>query len=213
MISNSQIRAARALLNWNRQQLAEASGLATQTLFNIENDESIRPQPATLQAIVNAFLSKGVEFTDRGVRWIDNSIVTLTGPDAYRLMLERVYKVTQKAPTEVLWFGFEGGTMHPEEVEIEKRIRANGTRFRIVSEVGSNKQVVWPREEYRQMPAKYFSDSLQLIYGNEVAQLIEGGLQILVVTNGSFAQTERNKFNMIWPHMAPLPKLKVRKHA
>ena len=125
-------------------------------------------------------------------------------------MLDRIYLATRKSATEILWFCSDDRTTQSGEIEMEERIRSNGTRFRCLIEEG-NDQVRWPREEYRQMPSEYFNHDLQVIYGDEVSQLIDGGRQILIITNKSLAQTERNKFNLLWPHMAVLPKLKASK--
>jgi transcriptional regulator with XRE-family HTH domain len=68
----SQCRAARALLNWTQQQIANVARVSVVTIRNFENEKST-PQRATLDVIQRAFESAGVEFTngDRpGVRLI-----------------------------------------------------------------------------------------------------------------------------------------------
>jgi transcriptional regulator with XRE-family HTH domain len=58
----SQIRAARGLLDWTREQLAEASGVSLRTLVSIEAAKIARPQRRTMQAIARALSAAGVEF-------------------------------------------------------------------------------------------------------------------------------------------------------
>lgn len=66
MITSEQIRAARALLGWSQPDLARASGIAENTLRNIERGTS-DPRSSTLSAIERAFDEAGVMFIDLGV--------------------------------------------------------------------------------------------------------------------------------------------------
>jgi transcriptional regulator with XRE-family HTH domain len=63
MITASQCRAARGLLDWTQQQLADAAriGVATVRLFESEATET---RQATLAVLRQAFEFAGVEFTN-----------------------------------------------------------------------------------------------------------------------------------------------------
>jgi transcriptional regulator with XRE-family HTH domain len=63
MITPSQCRAARGLLDWTQQELADAArlGVATVRLFE---GEGAGPRQATLVMLRQAFESAGVEFID-----------------------------------------------------------------------------------------------------------------------------------------------------
>ncbi|MER8918270.1 helix-turn-helix domain-containing protein [Mesorhizobium sp. M0761] len=56
-----QIRAARALIDWTREDLANASGVTVRTLARIESSQTL-PRTATLQAISSALEAAGIEF-------------------------------------------------------------------------------------------------------------------------------------------------------
>lgn len=56
-----QLRAARALIDWTREDLARASGLTVRTLARIESSQSA-PRETTLQALVSALEAAGIEF-------------------------------------------------------------------------------------------------------------------------------------------------------
>lgn len=60
-ISSGQVRAARALIGWSRDQLAKESGATTRTVARFELGEGTT-RPATVQAIRSALESAGVEF-------------------------------------------------------------------------------------------------------------------------------------------------------
>jgi len=61
MITDSQCRAARGLLQWTRADLAAASGVHTNTLYGFELGKR-SPIPANLTAIETALVAAGVEF-------------------------------------------------------------------------------------------------------------------------------------------------------
>jgi transcriptional regulator with XRE-family HTH domain len=63
MLTPAQCRAARGLLNWNQQQLADAAGIgvATVRLFEVGKGEQRR---STLKLITQALEAAGVELTN-----------------------------------------------------------------------------------------------------------------------------------------------------
>lgn len=63
MITPEQCRAARGLLAWSQQELAQKARVGTVTVHQLEAAIS-RPRPATLDVIKRAFEAAGVEFID-----------------------------------------------------------------------------------------------------------------------------------------------------
>jgi transcriptional regulator with XRE-family HTH domain len=61
VIIGAQIRAARALVDWSRADLANATGLSGNTIANIESEKS-SPLAVTLLRIQHALEARGVEF-------------------------------------------------------------------------------------------------------------------------------------------------------
>jgi len=63
MVCGAQIRAARALLNWSAEALAEAVGVTRQTVQRLEQHQGVPPSRSqTLEQIQRAFEAAGVEF-------------------------------------------------------------------------------------------------------------------------------------------------------
>ena len=75
MITSGQIKAARGLLSWTVQELADKSGLGFTTIIRMESADGVPPSQAkTLDAVRKAIEEAGVEFTgspdsQAGVRW------------------------------------------------------------------------------------------------------------------------------------------------
>lgn len=61
MITSRQIRAARALLNWSQQQLADKAIVSVNALARLERGE-VDPRMSTLMAVYKALTDAGVEF-------------------------------------------------------------------------------------------------------------------------------------------------------
>jgi transcriptional regulator with XRE-family HTH domain len=63
MISSEQIRAARALLRWTAQKLADVSGIGTATIKRMEVMDGVPSgQVRTIEALRSALEDAGVEF-------------------------------------------------------------------------------------------------------------------------------------------------------
>ena len=66
MLTSGQIRASRALLDWNQQKLAEESGVSLATIRRIESDrDPDRTTSPNREAIQRALERGGVSFTPR----------------------------------------------------------------------------------------------------------------------------------------------------
>jgi len=77
MMNSAQCRAARGLLAWSQQKLADAAGVGIVTVHQFEAGTS-EPRRATLQVIRQAFEAAGVEFIEEngggsGVRFREPS--------------------------------------------------------------------------------------------------------------------------------------------
>lgn len=61
MITPRQIRAARALLGWSQQELADRAIISLNALVRLEN-EKVDPRLSTVTAIENTLRKAGIEF-------------------------------------------------------------------------------------------------------------------------------------------------------
>ncbi len=61
----AQCRAARALLDWSQQQLADAAGVGVVTVRQLEAGSS-QPRRATMDVLRRALEAAGVQFIDAG---------------------------------------------------------------------------------------------------------------------------------------------------
>jgi len=64
MLNPAQIRAARGLLDWRQEDLAEASGVGSATIRRIERSKQISGHDWTLVRLQDAFEKAGILFID-----------------------------------------------------------------------------------------------------------------------------------------------------
>ena len=74
LIYAAQVRAARALMNWSQDELAERAGIAKQTVLRIENG-SFDARFSTVNAVASAFRRAGVEMGEDAA-----GVITLSVP-------------------------------------------------------------------------------------------------------------------------------------
>src|SRR3984957_15752523 len=63
MVTPAQCRAARGLLDWSQQDLADRAGVGIVTVRQLEGGDT-QPRRATLEVIRSALESAGIEFID-----------------------------------------------------------------------------------------------------------------------------------------------------
>lgn len=91
MITQRQIRAARALLGWDAADLAEKAGLTRATLSNIENG-LVQARAGTIEKIAHVFDQNGVEFIEnQGVKFKASDIEVFEGVDRFSDFSEFLY--------------------------------------------------------------------------------------------------------------------------
>jgi transcriptional regulator with XRE-family HTH domain len=75
LITSAQIRSARAMLDWSREQLSSLSGVGISALMRLESAEGVPSgNIKTFEAVQKAFEKAGIEFIGApddgaGVRW------------------------------------------------------------------------------------------------------------------------------------------------
>ena len=65
MITPGQCKAARALLGWTQQELAERSGVGVVTIHQLETGAN-QPRRATVDVVERALQAAGIEFIENG---------------------------------------------------------------------------------------------------------------------------------------------------
>ncbi len=210
-----QIRAARALLDWSQDDLANVSKVSVATIRKIETGV-ITPRDRTVQLITEALSYAGIVFSGTsGVRLRENDIQTLEGSGCFLQLLDMMYHALRDHAGEALYMNADHARTSEEEKTSLLRMRKEGIRFRYLIEEG-NTHILWPLHEVRWIPKKYFRSTLQIIFGNRVAHCLytnarlEEVAKIMIVDNACHAEAMRNAFQFMWDKCAPATKTTAR---
>lgn len=202
-ITAEQIRAARAILDWSRDDLATATALSSDTVRRIES-ESLQPRSSTLAAIRAAFEKRGIEFlANNGVARHDNTITVLDGAGYLVRLYDDIYHTLKDTGGEVLILCADDRALEAEVMLAENRLRAAGIRLRQLVEAGSNTQV-GHSSEYRTIPSAFFHHEMQVVYGTKVASCISSKNKAVVINDTSWSMMAKKTFDLIWQNAGPV---------
>ena len=195
-ITGKQITAARAILGWTQQELADRAGSGVSTVASFEKGHR-DTKTDTKEAIIGTLQEAGIEFLDSGVQFKPSRYEVFEGPDCYLRILDDIYYTLKDNPDEALFYCSDDRLSSGVTVEKELFIRRAGIRMRSIIEEG-NTFIRYPLSEYRYIPKRYFNNHLTVTYGNKVALLFDINERAFVLENRQYAENQRNQFELIW---------------
>ncbi len=218
MITISQIKAARSLLDWSQSDLAKAAGLSLPALGNLERGAST-PRSRTLLAIEKALTEAGMEFIEGpGVRYQREilKINMLEGKDAIAIMFEDIYAHLRHTGGDLLVGGisekkFMNIAAAPLMGYLRKVNRHKNLRARLLVIEGDSHFVGKPATSiYRWIDQDSFGLVPYYIYRDKYAVIIWGPpLRVIITQNPSLAETYRRQFEANWKR-AQIPPASIR---
>ena len=207
MISASQIKAARGLLEWKQTDLAQASGVSHTAVACLEQNKG-KPRGRTMQAIITALEQAGIEFTpEPGVR---------LRRDKFECQIFEGHESVYQLWADIeLALGQTGGAYYisginetdwlkrytKEEIaQALKRQRDRNIFNRLLICEGDNTVLIGP-ETYRAIPKMLFQQTPHLVYADRFAIINWGPPQTVVLTRSKpIAETFRKQFEFNWQH-------------
>jgi DNA-binding XRE family transcriptional regulator len=204
MLDDKQIRAARALLDWTQETLAERSGVARATIKNVESRMTL-PRMETANALQRAFEEAGVEFLPAsGVRMRDRMIEIFEGNDSYKRLLDDIFVTAQASGSDVIV-----APANPREADkilgLENvywqmnRRRAANINQRLLVRHDDPLGPDQPLDIYRILPDQYCSPHPLYVYGNKMAlACLQEPQKAIVINDERFSTSVRRLFNFIW---------------
>ncbi|MCC7305264.1 MAG: helix-turn-helix domain-containing protein [Alphaproteobacteria bacterium] len=207
MISIEQCRAARGLLDWTQQDLADASGLSKTAINNFEKGHSdIKGE--SLRAIRMAFESADIEFLgDEGLRKKNDTVRIFKGSIAFSDLLDDIYETLKNSGGEVLISNIDEsaaiGEGSPKKLlEHLERLEKHGITQRIIGPEGTASMLAAPENCRWLARAQIRTMMSSFIYGQKVALQLWDKTIILVINSADASRTERLRFEHIWDSAA-----------
>jgi len=193
MIRKEQIRAARAYLGWDRERLAEESGVSVAQIASYEGGRTKDPRQQTLEAIEIAFRRNGVIFKDGGIAPRLDCTTRYEGEGWYLRLLDDVYEVLKdERRKEVIVLNGDESRSSPEVLQRWKKIRGLGVKMRRVVREGDT-HLLGPLEEYRYMPEKFFDNNVIIVYANNVAICTQKNTMAMAFEDAPLAKNFRHQ--------------------
>lgn len=193
-------RAARAILHWKREDLAEAAGVSLSTIQTLEEGGSSTQK--TIDKVKRALERNGIQFHESGVTFPDTSFVKLEGDAWFVEVLDDVYHTLKTSRNkELLVFGCDDRVSPPAVVEGFQKLVGIGVTIREMVEEG-NDYIMGDVENYRWIPKTYFKNYVTVIYGDKVVN--DFGSYGVMFRNPEWAAARRNEFEYAWSRENPL---------
>ncbi len=213
MITASQLRAARGLLDWSRSDLSKASSISQETIKNIEHG-TFRPQETTESAIIRAFALHGVEFTENdGVRKPVNTVINYEGKDAFRKYADDCYYALLQNPSDrsICIFGnndvlFISALGTYADVHLQRMKKLDGLKFRALMADGED-TLVSDYIEYRRVPMLTVAIPFS-VYANRFEFIIYGEgnsfPKVVAIKSRIVADAYKAQFEAMWKQSLPM---------
>lgn len=205
LLECSQIRAARALLNWSQSDLARASHIANSSIKNVEN-ENTTARRETLEQIRTAFESNGVEFLPgSGVKLKTDCVTTVYGKTATTVLFDSIYTTAHASrDREVLVLGLDEAfaVQYDGLARVEqhyRRMKSAGITQKILTNEGTT-EFLGDVSSYRLLPRERFGRTVPVyIYGDKVATYT-GTLRrrTIITEDRAVADMQRAVFQSLW---------------
>jgi transcriptional regulator with XRE-family HTH domain len=216
MLTPKLIKAARSLLEWRQEDLAQKSGISLPAINKFERRLS-SPRQFTLDILQKTFEAEGVEFIDGpGVRLTDNifNIQTLTGKNSPVLLWEDIVS-TYRDGGEVLLCGLDETAWDDYTADLQRILaeyKKRGISWRALMREGDtsfSKDIeVDIEKNYRWIPKELFTQLPYYVYKDKLAFVLWGSpMRVVILTHIIIAETFKRQFEVNWKN-GKIPKRK-----
>ncbi len=215
MISSHQIKAARALIDWSQQDLADAIEVSLPTLRNIEKGGDAKL--VTLKKIKTTLEVNGIEFgVSDGVRRRSTVLRTLEGQEGYWKFYDDVYETVKESGGEILvsnvderefdkWLGDRWEIQKNRMLDLSNE---QDFSIRILVKEGDRHFTVPEYADYKWTPKDRFSEIPFYVYGNKLAIILfePDNVSISIIDNPKIAGAYKKQFDVMWDQAIIIPK-------
>ncbi|QQR68422.1 MAG: helix-turn-helix transcriptional regulator [Alphaproteobacteria bacterium] len=215
MITAMQIRAARAMLDWSREDLAEKAAVSTTALRSIEIGAS-EPRDSTLLRIRDVFEKSGIDFqSDGGIRPRQHEMLAFEGSEGVCRFYDLVYEtILREGKGEIDACGAMEETVvrlmgDYTDIHVRRMVHvAHVMRVRHLIREGDfcapgSRYCTYrwtARDQYEPIPFYVFNDNLAIMLLNAMPKA-----KIFVLRSAAVAKAFRQQFKIMWNMARPIP--------
>lgn len=202
MITIEQCRAARGLVSWTQQDLAEASGLSKTAINNFEKGHS-DIKSDSLRAIRLAFESVDIEFLGTsGLRKRTENLEIFRGEYAFEELLDDIFETLKSQGGEILISNSAGALSTkttPQKIKQHiERMRNHSITERVINP--SDSQGDWGKTQSCRVLSQdtFTAHMCSFIYGGKVAFMLWDNGIIISINSTEASNSERRRFEFMW---------------
>lgn len=212
-ITAAQMRAARGMLDWSRDELAQASGVSAGTIRNLEIG-NLSPRENTTVRIRQAFEGAGISFLEgEGIRRERMDVKVIDGFDSCEAFFDTVLHTIKRKGGELL------GVFKSQETMIKSFAEDNDLAFKRMESLGVHADIrcvlaglegtAMPIQQCktRVAPKNSAGPSAYFVYGNRQALVHkdkQGDHKFIILNDIEIALSARECFCGLWETGEPL---------
>lgn len=207
MLTAKQIKAARAMLDWSRAELAAACGVSEANIIRLEAGGDGRSD--TFKKITDAFEGNGIVFTQTGgIEPARPELRTFSGATGLQRFFDDVYNTIRDHGGEVVITGFHediftetlGKEFH--YMHMERMAKLKNYTMRCLIEDGDKNFLASHYCEYRWSPRGEFRPVAFYIYANKIAfiqfDIPVDAPSVMVIKSTQITDAFRAQFEGMW---------------
>ncbi|MDD2324832.1 MAG: helix-turn-helix transcriptional regulator [Alphaproteobacteria bacterium] len=211
-LSSHQVKAARALLDWSQDVLAEATKLSAATIRKIELG-TISPRQGTMSVIRATFEEAGIEFIDSdGVRRRSEEVMTYFGGAGRKDFYEDMFDYAKRTGCEIAIIDSTTASLirtQEGEVFLKKLIDETLSTIKCIVVDDIDVPIETLQFECRRISKQYIDPAPQCVYGDWFALIVGetyNNHKIIAMHSKSAAVSIQRQFMSIWDKATPLSK-------
>jgi DNA-binding XRE family transcriptional regulator len=204
------VKAARALLDWQQDDLARAASLSVTAVKHFER-ASPGTRPRTHRAIRDALESHGIEFlASGGLRRVDDVAATLRfggkdfiakwGNDIYAAVRRHGDEILTVSTDEAFWYQSSVLATNHEYLEWAEKL---GLKLKSLVPEGQ-KMPYRSYRNYRAIAPELIGKITYCVYADRLAFVLWKKKQVIVLRNALVSDTFRNQFLYLWKMAKPV---------
>ena len=204
IITPTQMRAARAMLDVPQGHVAEHLGIAANTLSKIESGQSDISM-SRLNDIQRFYEREGIAFTENdGVAFKSNGVETYEGRDGFTQFLDDVYQTIKNGGEvcvsnvqEDIFLKWAGDAAY---AHMERVVEVKDLDFKILVEEGDCNTVASAYATYKTLPAEKFGTLPLYLYGDKTALMVfsEESMSVFVIHQKAVTEYFKLRFATSW---------------
>ena len=204
MITPTQMRAARAMLDVSQGYVAQHLGIAANTLSKIESGQS-KISMSRLQEIQKFYERENIEFSENdGVSFKSSGVETYEGHDGFWSFMTNVYHEVQGGGdvfvSNVQEEYFEKWLGDNIPVHVERMAKIDNLNFKILVKEGDKNTAASDYASYKMLNSEQFGTLPLYLYGNKAALMVftEDTVTIFVIQHKAVAEYFKARFMSLW---------------